>query len=45
MNQANDDDFKKHVLEHPDLKIDKLDPANDPDDKVLFYKRVKHVIV
>ena len=45
VDQADDDDFKKHVLEHPNLKIDKLDPANDPDDKVLFYERVRRVMI
>ena len=45
MDQNDDDDFKEHVLEHPNLKIDQLDPTNDPNDKVLFYERVIHVMI
>ena len=45
MDQGDDDGFKKHVLKHPKLKIDKLDPANDTDDKVLFYERVRRVMI
>ena len=38
-------DFKNHILEEPNLTIDTLDPANDTNDKILFYERVRRVMI
>ena len=45
IDQLTDDDFNKYGMKYPKFGIVKLDPDKDADDKVLFYERVRCVMI